>query len=107
MIDYKLNGKLQMTDDQTGEFELVIEDSSSFNISKILNDIFEASLRPQVYVRVSRCGRLLFEESGGLFLNIDKQKVESFFICGLNLSKLLWDNTDEFLEIIIKKEDKI
>jgi len=106
MVDYKLNGKLQMTDDQTGEFEMVSEDGIGVNVSKILNDIFESSLKPQVYVRVSKGTSLIIEEDGGLFFNTDKQKVNSYFVCGINLSKTLWDNTDQFLEIEIKERSR-
>lgn len=104
--NYILNGKLQMTDDQTGEFEIVTEYGKVINVSRILDNIFESTLRPQVYVKIMRGNSLIFEESGGLLLNRDEQKVESYFVCGLNLSKTLWNNTNEYLEIIIKQEGR-
>lgn len=100
--NYTLNGKLQMTDDQTGEFEIVTE-TGSFNVSKILDGIFESGLRPQVYVKVMEGSSLLLEEEGGLFRHIDSQKIESYFVCGINLSKFLFDSTDRVLELVIKR----
>lgn len=99
---YTLNGKLQMTDDQTGEFEIVTE-NGVFNVSNILDNIFESGLRPQVYVRIMEGTKLLLEEEGGLFLHMDEQKVESYFICGINLSKILFDSTDKVLELVIRQ----
>ena len=100
--NYILNGKLQMADDESGEFEIVTE-TGTVNVSKILDNIFDSGLRPQVYVKILRGGSLIFEESGGLLLCRDRQGVDSYFVCGLNLSKLLWDNTEEWLEIILKR----
>ena len=82
------------------------EDGIGVNVSRILNNIFESSLRPQVYIRICKGTSLIMEEDGGLFLNMDKQKVNSFFVCGVNLSKILFDNTDQFLEIEIKQRDR-
>jgi hypothetical protein len=104
--NYILNGKLQMTDDETGEFEIVTE-NGTVNVSSILDNIFDSGLRPQVYVKVMRGNVLIFEESGGLFYCRDKQGVDSYMICGMNLDKTLWDNTGECLEITIKRERKM
>jgi len=97
-------GKLDI--DDNGEFIVHIEDNQIVNISKILDNIFESQLRPQVDIKIFKNGRLLFDEQGGLFLHTDNQKVESYFVCGVNLSKLLFYNTEEFLEITIKNEGK-
>jgi len=94
-------GKLDM--DDNGEFELHTE-NGIVNISKVLDNIFESQLKPQVDIKIFKNGRLLFDEQGGLFLCIDEQKVESYFVCSLNLSKLLFYNTGERLEITIKYE---
>ena len=101
-VNYLLNGKLQMTDDDTGEFEILTE-TGVVNVSKILDDIHKSGLRPQVEIKVMCGDKMLFDEQGGLFSHKDEQKVDSYFVCGLNLSKLLWDNTEEFLEITIKR----
>ena len=103
MIGYILNGKLQMTDDQTGEFEILTDSGDAINVSRIINNLFESSLRPQVYIKISCGTSLLFEEDGLITFCTDNQKVESFWVCGVNLSKILWDNTDKFLELIIKQ----
>ena len=96
-----LNGLLTMNDD--GQFELENE-TGIINISDLLDNIFESGLKPQVYVRIMKDGKLIFEESGGLFLNVDEQRVESFFVCGLNLSKTLFYSTDEYLDITIRQQ---
>ena len=97
------NGKLDMNDN--GEFIIHIE-TGTVNISKILDDIFTSQLRPLVYVKIYRNGKLIFEEDGGLFLNTDDQKVQSYFVCGNNLSKCLFYETDNFLEITINQRRK-
>ena len=106
MVDCLYNGKLQMTDDQSGDFEIVKDSGDAINVSKILDNIFESGLRPQVYIKISKGTSLIMEEDGGLFLNIDNQKVNSFFVCGINLSKILFDNTEQFLEIQIKERSR-
>lgn len=100
--NYILNGKLQMTDDEAGEFEIVTE-TGTVNVSSILDNIFDSSLRPQIYIKVMRGNALIFEEDGLVTFCRDKQGVDSFFVCGLNLDKVLWDNTENNLEICIKK----
>ena len=104
--NYILNGKLQMTDDETGEFEIVTE-TGTVNVSKILDNIFDSSLRPQAYIKILRGNAFIFEEDGLITFCRDKQGVESYMICGMNLSKLLWDNTEERLDICIKKRGNI
>jgi len=100
--DFTSIGKLIMNDD--GEFELYNE-MSVINISKVLDNIFASQLRPQVDIKIFKNGILLFDEQGGLFLHTDEQKVESYFVCSLNLSKLLFYNTEENnIEITIKYE---
>jgi len=101
-MNYTLNGKLQMVDDESGEFEIVTE-NGTVNVSKILDNIFDSGLRPQVYIKILRGGSLIFEEDGMITFCRDKQGVDSYFVCGLNLSKVLWDNTGEWLEIILKR----
>lgn len=97
-------GKFNMNDN--GEFELHTE-VGIVNISQVLDNIFESQLRPLVYVKIMKNGTsLLMEEDGGLFLHTDDQKVESYFVCGVNLSKLLFYNTGEKLEINIIKRGK-
>lgn len=96
----ELYGLLIMNDN--GEFELK-SDNSIINISKLLDEIYNTNSKPQVYIKIMKFGRLLFEEDGGLFLRKDNQSVDSYFICGENLSKLLFYETDEELEVIIKE----
>jgi hypothetical protein len=96
-------GKLIYNDN--GEFE-IHTDTKIINITKILNDIFDSGLRPLVYIKVMMGDKLLFEESGGLFINIDKFGINCFYICGLNLDALLLDYENEVLEITIKRERK-
>ena len=99
--DFTSIGKLIMNDD--GEFELH-NAMSIVNISKVLDNIFASQLKPLVYVKIMKNGTsLLMEEDGGLFSHMDDQKVESYFVCGVNLSKLLFYNTGEKLEFIVKK----
>lgn len=99
----ELYGKLFIDDNnEKGEFEIETE-TRVVNISQLLDNIFESALRPQVYIRIMRGNSLIFEESGGLLLCRDRQGVDSYHICGLNLSKLLWDNTEEYIEIIIRR----
>ena len=104
MTNINILGKLDM--DDNGEFIVHIEDNQIINITKILDDIFTSSLRPQVDIKIFKNGKLLFDEQGGLFLHMDDQKIESYFVCGVNLSKLLFYNTEENLEITIRNEGK-
>ena len=98
-----LSGRLFIDEDNDkGEFELETE-TDVVNISQLLDGVYSSRLKPQVYIRVEKNGSLLMEEDGGIFLNIDEQKVESYFVCGINLSKLLWDNTGEYLDITIQE----
>jgi len=104
-IDKTFIGLLGM--DDNGEFILQqSEDGKIVNITKILDDIFSSSLKPQVYIKITRCGRLLFEEDGLVTINVDEDRVESHYICGNNLDKLLFYETDNMLEISIKKRGK-
>lgn len=96
-------GKLVYNDD--AEFE-IHNDTGIINITKILDSIFESQLRPLVYVKVEKCGKVLFEEDGRLTINIDKFGINCFYICGLNLDLLLLDYENEVLEITIKRERK-
>jgi hypothetical protein len=96
----ELYGKLIMNDD--GEFELDTE-REIINISKLLDGIYNTGSKPQIYIKIEKFGRLLFEEDGLLVKKKDEQNVESYFICGMNLSKLLFYETDEALEVVIKE----
>ncbi len=97
-------GKLIYNDN--AEFEL--RDETGFiNITKMLDDIFDSGLKPQVYVKVMKGTSLLFEEDGLLTICRDEDGVDSFYICGLNLDKLMFYNTEEALEITIIKREKL
>jgi hypothetical protein len=96
-------GKLVYNDE--AQFE-IHNDTGIINITKILDNIFDSGLRPLVDIKIYKNGILLFDEQGGLFLHTDDQKVESYFVCSLNLSKLLFYNTGNNLEICIKHERK-
>ena len=102
-MDKTFNGKLDM--DDNGEF-IIHTETGIINISKILDDIFNSQLRPQVYIKIMKCGRLLFEEDGQITLSVDEDRIESYFVCSMNLSKLLFYETDNFLEITIKQRRK-
>ena len=74
--------------------------------ASVVKELVENSLdagAKSIYIKIEKFGRLLFEEDGGLFLRKDNQSVDSYFICGENLSKLLFYETDEELEVIIKE----
>jgi hypothetical protein len=102
------NGKLIMNDD--GQFELETYDDGVVNITKILDGIYSpTSLKDsQVYVKVNRGnGGILFEEDGGLVKKIDKDGVNSYHICGNNIDLLMFNHTEEALEITIEKGNYI
>lgn len=99
----QLYGRLFIDEDNdNGEFELETE-TGIVNISQLLDGIYTSRLKPQIYIRIEKSGSLLMEEDGGIFYHIDEQKVESFWVCGINLSRLLWDNTGEYLDITIQE----
>lgn len=100
-----LYGHLKISDNDDGDFELHTEDEI-INITKLLDEIHASQTKPQVFVRIMKNGRVLYEEDGLIVKKLDDQRVMSHFICGLNLSKLLWENTGEELEIEIKKVNK-
>lgn len=100
----ELCGQLIMNDD--GEFELETE-YETVNISQLLDKIYSSHTKQLIYVKIIKSGNiLLFEEDGGLFFRRDDQDLDSYFICGNNLSKLLFYNTDNNINIIIKVRDR-
>ena len=102
-MEKTFNGTLIYNED--GQFEM--HDSNKIiNITEILDNIFDSQLRPLVYVKVMKGDSLLFEENGGLFINIDRFGINCFYICGLNLDLLLLNHENEFLEITIRNEGK-
>jgi len=101
MININILGKLDM--DDNGEFIVHIEDNHTINITNILMDIFTSQLVPQVYVKLIKNNIIVFEEDGQLVKNIDRDGVDSFYICGENLDYKLFYNTGENIEIIVKK----
>ena len=110
-INKTLFGKLDMNDE--GQFILECE-NEVVNITEMLDNIFDSSLKPQVYVKIMKCGRMLFNEDGLITISVDEQKVESHYVCFNNLDKLLFYETGEMLEIEIiersrgrSKNDKI
>jgi hypothetical protein len=98
------NGTLIYNDN--GQFE-IHNGNEIVNITEILDNIFQSQLRPLVYVKVMKGDSLLFEEDGGIFVNIDRFGINCFYICGMNLDALLLNHENEFLEIIIKREGKL
>lgn len=82
-----------------GEFILESSDNT-INISKILDNIYKQDNK-LVYIEVRRDGKLIFEEDGGLVLREDDQGVLSYFVCSMNLSKLLFYETENYLDIEI------
>lgn len=97
-INKTLFGKLDMNDE--GQFILECE-NETVNITEILDNIFDSSLKPQVYIKILKNGRLLYDEDGLITICEDKQKVESHYVCFNNLDKLLFYETGEMLEIEI------
>ena len=95
----ELYGTLDMNDD--GEFEL--ENETGFiNISKLLDGIYN-SQNKLIYVEIIKDGSILFQEDGGLCKKIDKDGINSFHICGMNLDLVLFNNTNEYLDITIQE----
>ena len=98
------NGELIYNNE--GQFE-IHSGNEIFNITEILDNIFDSQLKPLVYIKVTKGSSILFEEDGGLFVNIDKFGVNCYYICGMNLDMLLLNHENEFLEITIKREEKL
>jgi len=103
-MDKTFNGTLIYN--ENGQFE-IHNGNEIINITEILDNIFDSQLRPLVYVKVMKGDSLLFEESGGLFINTDKFGINCFYICGMNLDLLLLNHENEFLEITIKYKGKL
>jgi len=97
----ELYGMLDM--DDNGEFIIYIEDNQIINITNILENIFTSQLVPQVYVKLIKNNIIIFEEDGLITKNIDKDGINSFYICGENLDYKLFYNTGEKIEFIVKK----
>lgn len=89
-----------------GQFELE-DETGIINISNLLDGIYDSKLKPLVYIKIIKNGKLIFEEDGGIFNHRDEQQVDSYFVCGNNLSKCLFYNTDEVLDITIKQRGNI
>ena len=99
-----LCGRLEYNDD--AEFEIDDYDSIKIiNISKILESIYNSEDKC-TYVKISKGGLIIFEEDGGLVKKIDNQGVLSFFICGVNLDLILFNNTNEIVEFTINTKRK-
>lgn len=97
----ELFGQLIMNDE--AEFELHTEDDI-INISRLLDGVYYA--KEQAYIKVVKNGKLLFEEDGGIAKKMDDDGILSSFVCGVNLDLLLFNNTDEVLDITIRKRRK-
>lgn len=90
-------GVLSLTEDN----EFILESSdNTINLSRILDNIHKQDNK-LVYIEIRRDGKILYEEDGGLFLREDDQGVLSYFVCGNNLSKLLFYETENILDIEI------
>ena len=94
-------GQLIMNDD--GEFELE-DETGIINISNLLDGIHSA--KEQIYIRITKGSSLLFEEDGSIIRKQDSDGILSNFVCGNNLDLLLFNNTDEILQIVIRKRRK-
>jgi len=102
-LDINAIGKLEYNDDC--EFELHMDNGVIINITNILDDIYSpTSLKDsQVWVKIMKGEVILFDEDGALTRRVDKDGIESYFICGNNLDLEMFDHTEEFLEIVIKR----
>lgn len=93
----------QLIYNDNAEFELE-DETGIINISNLLDGIYNA--KQQAYIRITKGSSLLFEEDGAIIKKQDKDGIISNFVCGNNLDLLLFNNTDEVLQIIIKKRRK-
>ena len=93
----------QLIYNDNAEFELE-DETGIINISNLLDGIHSA--KQQAYIRITKGSSLLFEEDGAIIKKQDKDGIISNFVCGNNLDLLLFNNTDEVLQIIIKKRRK-
>lgn len=98
----QLSGRLFIDqDNDNGEFELENE-TGIVNISQLLDGIY-SSQNKLIYVEIIKDGSILFQEDGGLTKKIDKDGINSFHICGMNLDLVLFNNTGEYLDITIQE----
>ena len=95
-------GELIYNDD--AEFE-IYNDTGIINISKLLESIYEK--QGQAYIKVMRANSILFEEDGKVCKKIDKDGINSIHVCGMNLDLVLFENTDEILDIEIRQRGKL
>lgn len=93
----------QLTYNDNAEFELE-DETGVINISNLLDGIYNT--KEQAYIKITRKSSLLFEEDGAILKREDRDGIISNFVCGNNLDLLLFNNTDEILEIEIKKRRK-
>ena len=93
----------QLIYNDNAEFELE-DETGIINISNLLDGIYNA--KQQAYIRITKGSSLLFEEDGAIIKKQDSDGIVSNFVCGNNLDLLLFNNTDEVLQIIIKKRRK-
>lgn len=95
-------GKLVYNDD--AEFE-IHDDTGIINITQLLDGIYKSENK-LIFVEVMKANSLLFQEDGGVCIKPDEQNVMCHYICGVNLDRIFWDNTDEYVEITIYKRGK-
>ena len=93
----------QLIYNDNAEFELE-DETGIINISNLLDGIHSA--KEQIYIRITKGSSLLFEEDGAVMKKVDKDGIVSNFVCGNNLDLLLFNNTDEVLQIVIRKRRK-
>ena len=93
----------QLIYNDNAEFELE-DETGIINISNLLDGIHSA--KEQIYIRITKGSSLLFEEDGSIIRKQDSDGILSNFVCGNNLDLLLFNNTDEVLQIVIRKRRK-
>ena len=105
MSNYYFNntytGRLIYND--SGEFELHSEDNNNqiINITRILDKAYSPQLKSQIHIKIMKGCRVLFDEDSILYKKIDEDGLDSYYVCGNNLDLLMFNHTDELLEITI------
>ncbi len=93
-------GKLVYNDD--GNYELH-NDEGIFYLTDALNEIYY-SRNNHLSLRIANGNKLLFNEDSTIYKKINKYGIYSFYICGADLETVLFNNTDEIVDVVIMAE---
>lgn len=99
--EINLSGKLIFNDD--GEFVIQTKDGI-YNITTVLDYIYKDASVRYIHCKIMKLAKILFNEEGLLYKRLDSDGLNSYFVCGVNLDKTLFDLVDKDLEIKIKFE---